>query len=324
MPVEFTGGVFAGDRWAQGEVKLSGDNYPLDDHWFFTLPVYEAPRVLIVGSALTGPERYQSSFFLGKALSVGGPDSGAAGTPPVTVTAENLDNVDLTRFTAVFLADPGRLSDRAVVKIDRWLDTGGTVILFPGDLTGTGGLSNLDFLPAQPLSVRELPTGRVSTAIPDATHPLFSNTWDAGAPFPALPQRKALDWKLGKGARVLATMGENVPLVIAGERGPGSIFIVNATADRSWGDLPLSPAFLPLVQQFKRLSASRFGRAGEYLVGDPVPIPPGLPHDAAMTVVIPDGNRRELPAGEKSGLLDRCEVAGVYQVVAGRDLGFSR
>ena len=172
----------------------------------------------------------------------------------------------------------------------------------------------MDFLPAKPLDVRELPPGRLATLISDPGHPLFANAWDKGTPFPALPQKKLVRWKLNSEAKALLTFSNGTPFVIFARHGPGRVFIVNASADRAWGDFPLSPAFLPLIRQMARLSAEQSGGNAARLVGESLPMTPNLPTDQPLTLKAPDGSDSILPAGEKSVLSDCAATAGFYKV----------
>ena len=320
LAFEFPAPAAAG-HWAKGSARISGDNLAADDQFSFTVPVYQQPQVLIVEGQALGPERLRSGFYLRKALAARPEVAGInALTATRSISSKQLDDTPADSFSAVILADSGKLSERSVVRLDRFLEGGGTVVLFPGDLGGIDGYDNLDFLPAKPTALRALDAGRQPVKIVDPSHPLFANAWDAETPFPALPQQKMLNWKLGQDAKILVTLsgtGSTLPFLIAGEKGPGHVLIVNATADRTWGDLPLTPAFLPLVQQIARLSASQLGRQLNFTVGDPLPMPPNLPRDQAIKVTSPDGSIRNLPAGPRERLLERTEQPGIYEVTVG-------
>lgn len=322
IPFEFQAPYVAG-RWAQGTVELAGDNLPLDDTAYFTLPVYQSPRVLVVEGTALGPERLRPGFFLRKALAAGAEN-------PITqrsISAQQLDDTGIESETAVFLTDPGRLRDRSVVRLERFLEGGGTVVLFPGDQTKLSDYDSASFLPARPTGSHRLADGRQPVGITVPSHPLFTEAWDTGTPFPALPQQRLLKWKLNANAQTLLTLGSatgvagGLPLLIYGERGAGRVLIVNASADRTWGDFPFSPAFVPLVQQIARFSAAQGGRPLRLTVGDPIPIPPTLPRDKPITLKPPDGPARSVSARNGAGgqpmLLERAEVAGIYEASAG-------
>ena len=323
IPFEFQA-PFVEASWARGTARLSGDNLPADDACYFTLPVFRPPRVTIAEGTALGPERLRPGFFLRKALAAGNENAVRVRSIP----AAGLDDTALEGQTAVFLADPGKLSDRSIARLERFLDSGGTVAIFPGDQTRPGDALP-GFLPAQPASAHPLPPGRQPVRIATGDHPLFADAWDGGAPFPALPQTRLLDWKLSPQAQVLLRLGSDegaaggLPFLIYGERGPGRVLIVNASADRTWGDFPLSPAFVPLVQQIARFSAAQTGRALRLTVGDPLPLPPGLPRNRAITLTLPDGSTRsrEADAGAdgRTLLLERLDASGFYAAKAGEE-----
>ena len=315
VPFEFVVPAVPG-RWARGSVSLSGD-----DAFFFAIPVYQPPRAVVAEGAAAGPERLRAGYYLRKALAVGMEN-------PIqtrSIAANQLEDTPIENQTVVFLADPGRLGDRSVARLERFLEGGGTVVLFPGDQSGLKDFDNLGFLPAKPTILRNLAAGRQPVRITTPTHPLFADAWDTGTPFPALPQQRLLEWKLAVNALPLLTIGSAtnsstaLPFLIYGERGPGRTLIVNASADRTWGDFPLSPAFVPLVQQIARFSAAQGGRSEPIMVGDPLPLPPTLPRDKTISLTLPDASHRSLPphSGTRAILMDHTDLQGFYEAAAG-------
>ena len=307
LPLEFQTPTLSG-RWLLGTANLSGDNLPADDRFYFSLPVYQTPRVLIVESG-TGPEKARPGFYLRKALA-----AGAAGAPIKTCTPGELDELPIEPFSAVFLAGVPEVSDRSSVRLDRYLQAGGTVVFLPSDQTSIDNIAKLEWMPAKPVAMKELPVGRLVAHAIEPQHPLFTNSWDANTPFPALPQRKLLEWKLGKDGRVLLTLGDNLPFIIYSDVGTGRVIIVNASPDRAWGDFPLTSAFLPLVQQIGRLSMTRTGKDAAYVVGDQVPAPLSLPRDQPLTIKVPHGET--LPIQPGAPLLEHADQAGFYEVTS--------
>ena len=310
VPFEFQMPSTVGGHVARGIAKLQGDNLPLDDQRFFTVLLHEAPKVVIFEGQSVGLERLRSGYFLQRALAAGLPDS----AQPPSLAASALEDAPLNGYSAVFLADVARLSDRAIVKLDNYAKSGGTVVLFPGDTTDLAALARVDFLPARAGTLHELPAGRLASQIVDAINPLFANTWGPGTPFPPLPQRKLVDWKLKPGAKTLVTAGGSEPFLISGDDGAGKVYIINASPDRAWGDFPLSPAFLPLVQQIALQSSERGLGSQGYTVGQPVPAGPALPRDQTLTLTLPDGSTQAVLLGQKANLLDTVNTSGFYQV----------
>ncbi len=307
----------AGGRFAHGVVRKSGDALPGDDQAFFLLSVYQAPKILCVdGSDASVPPKLRSSYFLQKALGVGTGSGGGSGSviSPVELEAASLDGI-----AAVFLADVSALGDRALVRLDRYLQAGGTVVLLPGDRVAAADFSRWEFLPAEPGRVVDLPPGRLRMSLLEPEHDYFSGTWSPRAPFPALPQKRLLDWKPRSDSRVLMTAGEGggIPFVVERKLGLGRAVIINASPDRTWGDFPLSPAFLPLVQQIGGRAALAATQAQTLLVGDPVPAPPsGSVGDGHWTIKFPDGSSRDVVPDEKGLLLPHADMPGYHEIAA--------
>ena len=302
--------AYVGGRAVSGEARLQGDNLSADDRCFFSVPVHQPPQVMVFEGVSTGPERVRSGYYLRRALAVGA----GQGVEIPALPAAAIEETNLSAYSAVFLADVPRLSDRAVLKLDGYARGGGTVVFFPGDQTEPGALGKADFLPATPLRMRDLPGGRLSSQITEPGNPLFADTWGPDTPFPPLPQHRLIEWRLKPGARALVLAGGSEAFVIEGEVGSGRVYVVNASPDRSWGDFPLSPAFLPLVQQIALQSTERGRRPEGYTVGQPVPATPLLPRDRPLTVSLPDGSTLPLTLGERSTVLDRAPRAGHYRV----------
>ena len=309
VPFEFQMPANVGGQSARGVAKLQGDNLAMDDQRYFTVPIHQAPRVVVVEGQDAGPERIRAGYYLRLALAAGLP-----GTDTPVLSANALEEAPLTGYSAVFLADVARLSDRAAVKLDLFAKAGGTVVLFPGDSTDVGALARLDWLPATALRLRELPSGRLSSEIVDPGNPLFANTWGTGTPFPPLPQRKLIEWKSRAEMRMLITAGGTEGFVMEKDDGAGKVYIVNASPDRAWGDFPLSPAFLPLVQQIALQSSERGRSAAGFTVGEPVPASAVLPRDQPLTITAPNGTVQSVQLGEKALLLEHAMQSKFYQV----------
>jgi hypothetical protein len=225
-----------------GELALAGDALACDDRWYFALPVRRPFHALVVerGSGLGGGMR--PSYFLTRALAAGG-----AGKATVIESdgwaRQSTDDIDSLWFTG------GAVENEAAwAKARAFAEAGGTVVV-TGD-------SQPEPLPAGwPVTAggeTSLPTGRMATRLLAPAHPLFDGVWSEQTPFPPLPQRIARSCTPAEGAKLLATLAGGFPLLVEAPVGKGRVLWLNASADRNWGDLPLSPAYVALVQQMAR------------------------------------------------------------------------
>ena len=310
VPFDLRLPAYVPGRVAAGEARLQGDNLPADDAFFFSVPVHQPPRAVVFQGASIGPERVRSGYYLQRALAVGTRPGDEAPARP----AGAIEETSLASYSVVFLADVPRLSGRAVVKLGEYASSGGTVVYFPGEQTDAAALAQADFLPATPLRTRDLPGGRLSSQILEPGDPLFADTWSLETPFPPLPQHRLIEWRLKPGARTLVLAGGSEAFLIEGEPGAGRVYVVNASPDRAWGDFPLSPAFLPLVQQIALQSTERGRQPGAYTVGQAVPASPLLPRDQGLALNGPGGAALPLALGDRGAVLERAPLAGHYRL----------
>lgn len=305
IPFEFQA-PYLERSWATGTLALSGDNLPEDDLWYFALPLYKPPRALILEQELPGPEQLRPGFYLRKAL--------AAGEAPIRcMSVGQLEETALEGYSILFLVDPGHLGDRSLFRIERFMEAGGTLVVFPGNQTDNW--ASLPFLPGTPTGVRELPAGRQPVGLLAPAHPFFANAWDSGLPFPALPQKRLLGWEPKPKSQTLLSIGQGdamFPFLVTAPYKAGNSVFINASADRSWGDLPLSPAFVPLLHQIARFSSAK--ALPPLLVGDPLPFPASLPSDATATLLLPDGTQRTVQNSRL--LMERIPEPGIYEATA--------
>ncbi len=310
VPFEFQIPSSVSGKWFLLAGSLSGDRLAPDDKRYAVVNLTQPPLILVV-EAGDAPERAKPGFFLRKAFL-----SGSSPAPVKTVKPGELDELNLDAFSAVFVLGVPALSDRASVRLDRYLEGGGCVAVFAGDAFQNAAWEKVEWMPAVAGERRDLPAERLPSLLLEPQHPLF-HSWDASTPFPALPQKRVLAWKPRPNARALVSMGQGIPFLMYGERGAGKVVVVNATADLAWGGFPVSPAFLPVVQEIGRLSSARSAGGKAFSVGDPVPVPGGLAREQALNVRLPSGETVVAPAGQP--LLDEAPMAGFYEVTSPKD-----
>jgi hypothetical protein len=84
------------------------------------------PVLMIDGSEAT-PATPRDSYFLATVLAV------ARGYEPVIKAPKDLDDLDLTPFPCIYLLNVGQFSEKAVKKLEDYVDRGGRLALFVGD-----------------------------------------------------------------------------------------------------------------------------------------------------------------------------------------------
>lgn len=254
-----------------GNLTLAGDAYANDDRWHYALPLRKPLKALIVDRADSMGGRMRASFFLSKAIAAGGAGTATAieaGDWPEQPT----DDIDSIWFTAGALADAS-----AWQKAIGFAAAGGTVIV-----TGDSQPDPLpDGWPVAAGPETNLPAGRIATRLLAPSHPLFDKVWNEQTPFPPLSQHTVRSCKPADGTKTLATLAGSYPLLVEQPHGKGRVLWLNASVDRSWGDLPLSPAFVALVQQMTRAKELAMQAETTCWVGEAWPDLRGIADDAA-------------------------------------------
>ena len=244
-----------------GELALAGDTLGCDDHWYFALPVRHAYQVLVVNRSGGMGGAMSPSYFLTRALA-----AGSAGKAVVIEadawSQQSTDGLDAVWFTGGAVSD-----DAAWSKALDYAAAGGTVVV-TGDSQAEPPRTDWPVTSGEEVS---LPAGRMATRLLEPEHPLFNGVWSEQTVFPPLPQKTVRKGVAAAGGKVLATVAGEYPLLVEMPRGKGRVLWLNASADRSWGDLPLSQAFVPLVQQLARARELSMQSATSCQVGEAWP-----------------------------------------------------
>jgi hypothetical protein len=280
-----------------GELALAGDALACDDRWCFALPVRRAFNALVVDRDSGSGGGTRASFFLTKALAAGG----AGKVRAITAEAWNKqagEGVDAVWFTG------GAVSGAAAwAKALAFAEAGGSVVVTadaPPDPLPTAW----PVTAGEPLS---LPAGRIATRLLVPAHPLFDGIWSDQTAFPPLPQKTVRSCAPASGGKVLASLAGALPLLVEVPRGGGRVFWLNASADRAWGDLPLSPVFVPLVQQLSRARQLAMQTTTAAWVGEAWPDLTNFA-GAASWPAAAAGNA--VPRAQRSGLFDALAADG--------------
>jgi len=244
-----------------GEVALAGDALPGDDHWYFALPARRALKAMVVERSGDMAGSMRPAFFLTRALAAGG--AGTAGVIDAAAwTPQSTTGLDSLWFTRGAVSDTNLWSQALL-----FADVGGTVVV-------TGDSQPEPLPPGWPVTAGEeisLPAGRIATRLLVPTHPLFAGVWNEQTPFPPVPQKSVRNCTVATGGKVLATLAGEFPLLVEMPHGKGRVLWLNASTDRSWGDLPLSQCFVPLVQQLARAKELAMHTASACWVGETMP-----------------------------------------------------
>jgi hypothetical protein len=210
-------------------------------------------------------------------LRLPGDESTASATPyePTLVTWRGEGNSlgDLSPFRVVALCNAGEISSAETKAVARFVESGGSLIIFTGDHVKAGAYAPLEqskILPARLQGTAEIGSYRFADWVKE--HLLFSPFADPQyGDLRTLRFRQITRLQADSEARVLATAQAGMPLVVEKVWGKGQCIVFAFPADNAWGDWAVHRLYVPLVHQLlgyltNRLpenSLVRFDRAGQ-------------------------------------------------------------
>ncbi|HEX8503297.1 MAG TPA: BatA domain-containing protein [Pyrinomonadaceae bacterium] len=243
-------------------VRLRAEDFAPDNDFFFTLRREAQGRALIIDGAGRGGG---DSFYLQNALAAGG-------DLPFTFEVRGAGAVDpaaIAENSLVILNDAGVAPGPLSESVSRFVEAGGRLVIAAGPRTKPESF-NRAFGRVAPLRLGEpAPLQRgdsvAMTAVKNS-HPVFDVFREGGR----LPAARVFGYARGEpreGAAVIASFEDGSPALVESAAGAGRVLLYTSTLGMGWSDLPLSPAYLPLVQQMVRYlggrEASAWHRLGE-------------------------------------------------------------
>jgi len=296
-------------------VQVGADMLPADDHYDLILRTDERIPVLLVDAAPSDVPFAGASAFLALAIRPSGSElAGRSVLDPRTISPANLVSIALDNVPAVFLTGVRALPPAAAERLEHYVKAGGLLVIFPcegfspsawNELTFTG-VTFRGLIQAE----KEEPI-RVDWASP--AHPATKHLAAEGVARVKIERMFKL--KPVAAGNVLAATDRGDPFLVRAHVGKGKVCVFAVSAQVDFSDLPLNPAFLPLVHRLVRnhVVETRTPPAGEVFAELRFRVPPG-----AERVLTPGGlslpfNR--LPADPSRAVFDRTEKAGVYKLV---------
>jgi hypothetical protein len=324
-----------------GAIRMAEDAIPGDDVFYFTLPVRKALRVLVIDGDPRTTLVASETFYLLNALA---PARGnrAGAIQPRVVPVEEAEELRLGEFDVILLANVKSLSASFRTRLLEFAKQGGGLWWFLGHHTDPDVYNRTLFdtstrlLPAR-LGPR-LERGEahpVALRLPEPRHPaLQSFSGEGSAALAGVRVRRLLTTEMAAlppETRTLVSLPDARPLLLEGKVGQGRVWMFTSTADVDWNELPVTTAYLPLVQTGVIYLAS--SERSEPLAADvrmpqslQVRVPEGR-QGVPITIVDPGGKEARLFPQELDGRLkaqyDEAKVPGFYRLKAGSESGLA-
>lgn len=321
QPVSFTLAL-PGAGFHRGEVRLSGeDGSPQDDRLHFALVANPPFRVAVVQPERHAVDYLQQSYYLQRALALGGTE--AVAVEPLTLA--ELGERPLSAYDVLYVCNAAPPTDPA--ELARWrqfVEAGGAICWFFGAEASSVSLNE----PQRGLLACPLGESRAAGAdAPDgwtlaylaAAHPALGPLTEPAALYQSVRVQRhtLLDAPQEHGAEVLIGLSDGQPLLVERNLGRGKLLEWGISAHAADSNLVVRPFFLPLLGRLTFYLAGVQQTHGSLIAGTPlVPAWGGATHSGALQVVRPDGEIWQAdydPAGEGVTFLQTHEP-GAYEV----------
>lgn len=259
--------------------SLDSDAVLVDNRRFSVLDLPLTVRVLIVDGDVEGTD----SQFLAWALSPGGPVQTGITTqiePP-----RFLDTADLSDFRVIYLTNVDRLDQTAISALESFVEAGGGVGFFCGDLTDPTFVNNQlyregqGFFPLPVIGSTELFVDRLQRGadLQVTDHPVFSVfAGERNSFLSAVTVQRYLaapeSWTVPEDSAVsvLATLRNGAPLVVERRLGAGRVIAVLTTASPQWNNWGRNPSFVVALLEMQSYLSHGDRASHERLVGEPL------------------------------------------------------
>lgn len=274
-------------------VEINGDDFPLDNKFYFMIRREDQTKVLAIETASRGRSE---TFFIQQSLAAGENNQHA-----LTVkTPGSINPVELDQYRAIIVNDISGISEQLASSIKSFVERGGGLIIAAGKHTEASEFNRVfrDVSPAE-LGGTVQTRGYALMSQVKMDHPIFSAFRRSGR----LTSTRVYGYhrvSLADRASTIAALDDGSPMIIEGLFGRGKVLLVTTTLDTAWNDLPLTPMFLPFVRQMLEYLDGR-AVATSYTVGQVFAVAPDA--DGSLPAIEnPTGGRVEdapkNPAGE--------------------------
>jgi hypothetical protein len=300
--VEFVG-LDAAYGLNRGEVRIDdADPLPEDDRFFFGVERSDPKKVLFVHEA----RQERGVLYVRNAMDAS-PDAAFNLEP---VNAEQVGNVDPSRYAAVIVSDVSTLPQTFLTALDTYVKQGGAVLFALGPVAGTRPRVPLFDQPVLQSEYMSRSGERFQMATEtDPSQPAIgrANRWD-GVKFYHVV-------RVDPGSStVSARLADGTPLLMEKKLGEGRVMVFASTLDNISNDFPLHPSFVPFIEQLAYYLSGEEDRRSTVPVDSQVDLRNSKDLKTAVEVLGPDGKRALSLQEAASAQTVTVSSAGFYEL----------
>lgn len=315
------------------EVTADADPLKADNSYLASIQVRDRVPVLLVnGDPGSGPLKGETDFAeIALQPYAAGKVDLADLLKPRVISPEGLTPQAINESAVVVLANVRRLDDGKLRAIEEFVRNGGGLMIFPGSKIETTWYQSSLFRDGKGL----LPLGygalsgdakesapSVSVAMQRFENPaldLFNDPRNGSMNDAAVKVwfKMRDPGNASEAGTVLARYENGDPFLAEKKFGEGRVIACSTALDADWGNLPLRPFYLPLLQRLSVYLASTIYPPRNLEVGRPIAaFLPAADAEKRATLTTPDGEAVELKVQKKGNLgvvdFDRTRLPGLY------------
>lgn len=232
------------------EPTQAADALAEDNRFRLGLDVSPPPRVLLVDGSDGGlPFGQNPADFLDLAISPEQTAGAADGEEIVELIGPHeLSVATLAKLSVVVLANVASLGEGQTAQLRTFVEAGGVLMVWAGESADLAWYNGWSILPAAVSDLQVRPEA-VSPQGPPYAHPALGLWRDDNAALSQVEVQTHYTLQPRDAATVVLRLADGTPLAVEHTVGRGSVTLIGIPATPGWSDLPLRPAFLPLVRQ---------------------------------------------------------------------------
>ncbi len=298
--------------WIEGSVVSEDDAFVDDNKRYFSVHIPEERTILLIHGQTAQTRHIELAL-----------SSGDATIQTVIAAQSDLAAAPLSQYSAVFVIGPDQLSSGELLKLQRYVQNGGGLFVFPG----------IDEAPVNTL-LSALNAGRIETQasqtsimFADFDHPLFEGVFEDSEQVQRLESvsvYRSVRYFSGRATeQTLITLLGGAPLLQEIQYDQGRVFFLSVAPEVSWSDLPVRGLFVPLMYRAAHyLSAAGPVQGEHFIVGQPSTI--RIPSvERSITIALPDGSQYIPQQRQVFGarMVDiKSETLGIAKLYDGEDV----
>jgi len=295
-----------------GFVQTTNDDLKIDDTRYYVFDRNSSSKILIIDGDPREDSRLSETYYLRSVLETILENTSAN----LTILDNNsLFKEELSGYNMIFMANVGDLTPRVATEIEAFVNNGGSVVIFLGNLIGASSYNSLlkNILPGE---LQVLSEGNFT--ISDSNSEIFSR--DISSKSAQISIEKLYKTIPSSESETLIYASDNSPLLLGKNYGNGHIFMFTTSADTAWNNFSITPVFLPIIKNLMDIPGIEKNKSRHFIIGEPVNIEAS---DGRTDTVVrdPAGHEYQLDSGAIEFL--QTYIPGIYTVTTGGQFAYN-